>query len=85
MPLRPHPALAWQEIDGEGVVMDLARGRVLGLNPVGAFIWSRLSDHDAEAVALALAGRFAVDLETARGDVRAFLDELLAEGLIAEA
>lgn len=85
MPLRPHPALAWQEIDGEGVVMDLARGRVVGLNPVGAFIWSRLSDHDPEAVARALAGRFEVDLETARGDVRAFLDELLAEGLIVDA
>jgi hypothetical protein len=85
LPLRPDPALAWQEIDGEGVVMDLARGRVLGLNPVGAFIWSHLSEFDAEAVARALAGRFEVDLETARGDVRAFLDELLAEGLITEA
>lgn len=85
MPFRPHPALAWQEIDGEGVVMDLARGKVLGLNPVGAFIWSHLPDHDAEAVAHALAGRFDVDLETARDDVRTFLDELLAEGLITEA
>ena len=85
MPLRPHAALAWQEIDGEGVVMDLAQGKVLGLNPVGAFIWSQLPDHDAEAVARALAGRFEVDLETARGVVRSFLDELLAEGLIAEA
>ena len=65
--------------------MDLARGRVLGLNPVGTFIWSQLPDHDAEAVAHALAGRFEVDIETARGDVRTFLDELLAEGLIAEA
>jgi hypothetical protein len=85
LPLRPHSAVAWQEIDGEGVVMDLARGRVLGLNPVGAFIWSQLPDHDEEAVARALAGHFEVDLETARGDVRTFLDELLAEGLIAEA
>jgi hypothetical protein len=85
LPLRPHPSLAWQEIDGEGVVMDLARGRVLGLNPVGAFIWSRLADHDEEAVARALAGRFEVDLETARGDVRAFLDDLRAEGLVTEA
>lgn len=65
--------------------MDLARGKVLGLNPVGAFIWSHLPDHDAEAVARALAGHFDVDLETARGDVRIFLDELLAEGLITEA
>ncbi len=65
--------------------MDLARGSVLGLNPAGAFLWSHLPDHDAEAMARALAGRFEVDLETARGDVRAFLDELLAEGLITEA
>ena len=85
MSFRPHPSVAWQEIDGEGVVMDLARGTVMGLNPVGAFIWSHLPDHDAEAVARALAGRFEVDLQTARADVRTFLDELLAEGLIAEA
>jgi hypothetical protein len=36
-------------------------------------------------MARALAGRFEVDLETALGDVRTFLDELLAEGLITEA
>lgn len=85
MPLRPDSALAWQLIDGEAVVIDLARGRTLGLNPAASLIWSLLPDHDEPALAEALSRSFEVDLETARADVREFVQSLREQGLVTEA
>ncbi len=85
MPLRLDGSLAWQVIDGEAVVIDLARGRTLGLNPVASFIWSLLPDHDEAAIAEALFRSFDVDLETARADVREFVQSLREQGLVTEA
>lgn len=76
--------LAWQVIDGEAVVIDLAGGRTLGLNPSGTLIWSLLPDHDEAAIAEALTERFDVDLQTASADVREFVGSLRERGLVRE-
>ena len=85
MPVRLDGSLAWQVIDGEAVVIDLARGRMLGLNPAASLIWSLLPDHDETAIAKALTRSFDVDLDTARADVREFVRSLQEKGLVAEA
>lgn len=84
MPLRPRPGLAWQTIDGEGVVLDLDEGRSLGLNPVAAFVFSLLEAHDEEEIAARVAERFEVTTERARTDVARFLERLRERGLAVE-
>ena len=85
MPVRLDSGLAWQVIDGEAIVIDLARGRTLGLNPAASLIWSLLADHDEPAIAEALTRRFDIDLDTARADVREFVLSLRERGLVTEA
>ena len=84
--LRRHPDVAWQRIGDEAVLMNLApEGRVLGLNPVGAFLWSMLEERDEDGLVAAVVERFAVADARAREDVREFLALLRGRGLAVEA
>ncbi len=85
MALRRSPETAWQMIGDEAVVMNLAGSRVLGLNPTGAVVWSLLEEFDERGLAEAVAERFAIDADSARDDVRAFLDLLRERGLVVDA
>lgn len=85
MPLRRHREIAWQRIGDEAVVMSLAEGRVLGLNPTGALVWSLLEERDEDGLVAAVVERFATDEANARQDVRGFLSLLRARGLVGEA
>ena len=83
MPLRIPSRLAWQVIDGEAVLIDLAHGKSLGLNPTGTLVWSLLAaQHDEAAIAERVAERFATSPEQARDDVSAFLKALVERGLL---
>lgn len=77
--------MAWQAIGDEVVVMSLAEGRVLGLNPTGALVWSLVEERDEDGLVAALLERFATDGERAREDVRSFLSLLRERGLVVEA
>jgi hypothetical protein len=83
--LRRHPDVAWQTIGDEAVVMSLAEGRVLGLNPTGALVWSLLEVLDEDGLVAAVVERFAVGTEGAREDVHGFLALLRERGLVVEA
>jgi hypothetical protein len=84
--LRRHPDVAWQKIGDEAVLMNLApEGRVLGLNPTGAAVWSMLEEHDEDGLVAAVVERFAIDEARARQDVRDFLTLLRERGLVVEA
>jgi hypothetical protein len=83
--LRRHPDVAWQTIGDEAVVMSLAEGRVLGLNPTGALVWSLLEERDEDGLVAAVVDRFAVGTEGAREDVRGFLSLLRERGLVVDA
>lgn len=85
MPLRRHPDLAWQRIGDEAVVMSLAEGRVLGLNPTGALVFSLVEERDEDGLVAAVVERFETDEASARDDVRAFLALLRERGLVGEA
>jgi hypothetical protein len=85
MRLRRHRDVAWQRIGDEAVVMSLAEGRVLGLNPTGALVWSLVEERDEDGLVAALVERFATDERSAREDVRGFLSLLRERGLVGEA
>ena len=83
--LRRHPDVAWQTIGDEAVVMSLAEGRVLGLNPTGALVWSLVEERDEDGLVAAVVDRFATGTEAAREDVRGFLSLLRERGLVVDA
>jgi Coenzyme PQQ synthesis protein D (PqqD) len=86
MTARLADGLAWQTVDGEGVVLDLERGRVLGLNPTGALVLALLEQRaDEGAIVAALCARFKVSTAQAHADLALFMTELQARGLLVPA
>jgi hypothetical protein len=85
VPLRRIRDVAWQRIGDEVVLMNLAEGRVLGLNPAAALVWSLVDECSEDGLVAAVLERFATDERSARADVRGFLATLRERGLVAEA
>ena len=79
---RIAPELAWQIVDGEGVVVDRPRRQMLGLSPTAAFVWSRIGSASEDEIAVELAREFDVDETTARADVASFVAQLRDRGLV---
>ena len=71
------------ELDGEAVVMSIARGLCYGFDAVGTRIWT-LIEHPipVSEVCGVLVGEYEVDLESCRRDVTRLLSELARERLI---
>jgi len=82
--LRRHPEVAWQTIGDEAILMSLEEGRVLGLNPTGALVWSLVEERDEDGLVAAVVERFATEGVQAREDVRSFLSLLRERGLVRE-
>lgn len=80
--MRIAPELAWQVVDGEGVIVDLARRSMLGLSPSAAFIWARIDTATEDEIAVDLARAFDVDDVRALADVRRFVAMLRERGLV---
>jgi hypothetical protein len=71
------------ELDGEAVVMSIARGQCYGFDAVGTRIWTLIEQPvPVGEVCAALIGEFDVDIETCRRDVTRLLSELARERLI---
>lgn len=65
------------------MILDLEGRKVMGLNPVGSFVWGLLDgQHTAAQVAGAVADRFQITGARAAADVGAFLAALSARGLV---
>ena len=84
MALRRHPDVAWQTIGDEAVLMCLADRRILGLNPVGALVWSLVEERDEDGLVAAVVERFSTGDAEAREDVRGFVALLRERGLVVE-
>ncbi len=84
MRLRPAPDLPWQTVGDETVIIDLARGRSLGLNATAGLVWSLLAEMNEDGMAAEVARRYGVPAEQARRDVESLLDELRAKGLVVQ-
>ena len=85
MRYRRAPDLAWQAVGPETVIIDLRRGRSLGLNETGGLVWGLVGEHDAPEIAAEVARRFRIGEDEARKDVARLLEALLDRGLLEEA
>ena len=84
MPGRIPSGVAWQIVAGEAGLLDLRRGRAVGLNAVGTFVFPFLDSQSDEEITENLVREFAVEPETARADLSSFLALLRSEGLLLE-
>ncbi len=67
----------------ESVLVDLASGTYFGLNEVGTFIWTSISEHGSIARTLdELTSEFDVERDRANGDIHALVEQLLEKGLL---
>jgi hypothetical protein len=84
--LRRRESLAWQEVAGEVVVLDLDGMVLRGLNRSGGRIL-RLIDGRATLaeIAAAIAAHYAIPAERALADLVAFAGSLLEKGVLEEA
>ena len=72
-----------QVVEGEAVLLDLEGRTILGLNAVASFLWPLLDGRRTVAeLGDAVAERFSVTAERARGDVLRFLVDLQGRGLV---
>lgn len=80
------PNVAWQIVDGEAIVVDLASGTTIGLNPAGTLLWSRIDgDRNLDALAAELAASFAVPEPIAHDHTEEFLREMSRRTVIIDA
>lgn len=77
--------VAWREVDGDIVVIDLKASQYLTLNTVGRFLWLQLA-HGADETSLtdALATEAGLDRDRARDDVAAFVQDLRTRKFLVE-
>jgi hypothetical protein len=70
-------------VGDELAILDLDRTIYYGLDAVGARIWELIQEPTAlSAVLKAMVAEFEVDEVTARADLLALIDDLLAQGLV---
>lgn len=75
--------LLFQEVQGETVILDLHGGQYYGLNEVGSMIWELLKKGETtDEILEALVERYDVSERRLRTDLREFLEELWAKGLL---
>jgi hypothetical protein len=77
------PGVLWTQLEGQGVLLNIATSRYYQANQVGRVIWESLETprRIADVVARVVA-RYRVDSDQCRRDVLDFLTKLHAAGLV---
>lgn len=79
-------AIAWRDVGGEVIAVDLRRSTYLSLNGSGALLWRAIADGATRpALVQLLREKFGIDEQQATVDVEAFIVELEAQELLDEA
>jgi hypothetical protein len=77
--------IAAKVLDGEAVIIDLARGTYYSMDGVGAVVWELLeAGRTLAELTTAVTRSYGVSAERARQDLRSLVEDLLAEDLIVE-
>lgn len=80
---RRRSELVWRRIGDEAVVLDFQAKVLRGVNETGWTIWELLDGNlSLEEIASHVARDFSISEEVARRDVRTFMEELEAAGLV---
>lgn len=78
-----RPEIAWRVIEGEAVVVDPRAGMAFPFNPVATRCWEMTDGTKTVAEMIAIiAEEFDAPFEQIQHDVRAFLEDLAAKGLL---
>jgi hypothetical protein len=81
--IRRTSDVVFQELDGEVVLVNLARGTCFTLDPVGTRIWQLLDEvDDLVELGRTLTVEFEVEEETALHDLLAIVADLVARELV---
>lgn len=73
-------------VEDDVVLMSLEAGSYYGIGGAGGAVWAMLDEPRSEAELVeGVMAAYAVDRETCTADVRAFLADLKAKGLVEEA
>lgn len=85
--LSAKPGLLQTDVQGETVLLDAASGKYFGLEGAATPVWRLLSKGPAsfEALADAIVSEYDVPRDRAEADLRAFLEQMLKEGLVVPA
>jgi hypothetical protein len=75
--------VAWQTVQHEAVLVDLSAGNTLGLNATGSFVWKHLEEDNVDGIAARVAEEFSIDVDSARRDVEAFIEQLISRNLVS--
>lgn len=71
------------ELNNEAIILSLENGKYYGINPVGARIWELLQNSaSVPEIERTLLREYDVDEEMCRQEIAAFLERMIAEGLI---
>ena len=81
--LTPSPEVAFTDVEGETVLLNLQTERYYGLDEVGTRFWQLLTEHErVEAVVPLMLAEFDVDEATLRQDLTSLISELTEAGLL---
>jgi len=86
-PANTYPAknknVAWKELDGEAVVLNLDSGVYFTLNTTGTAVWQRIDGATSlEEIGRGLWEQFDITVEQAQRDLLELTQALLDEGLV---
>ena len=77
--------VAWRQIEGEMVLLDLRSSMYLSTNAAATLLWRRLDEGTTQAdLTRELASTFEISPETAANDVRDFLEACRHRGFLDE-
>ncbi len=80
--VRRDPALPFQELEGQVVIVVPSRRQMHQLDEVATFLWHQLKEpRSGHELVRSLCDEFEVELDRAEKDVAAFLSELEKKGL----
>jgi hypothetical protein len=81
-----EPVIAADIIDGEAVIMNLAKGHYYSLVDTGADVWAMLTQGwTAGQAAAAIAKHYGIDVQAVAADVERFIGLLVAEDILVAA
>jgi hypothetical protein len=82
-PIRLRQDIAWREIDGEIVLLDLTGAAYYSVSRSGVVLWPAVVEGSTvQELADRLALEFSLERHVAEHDVRVLIDSLRGEGLL---
>lgn len=81
--VRVNDDILFEDLDGEGVLLNLKTGVYLGLDPVGTRLWQILAGHSVLSGILdIMLAEYDVDRQRCADDLLALMSDLQEHGLV---